>query len=93
MLRRREAPAGAPAQALRGARWQHERERARERRAVFVGDPASERDELRRYAQLERAQRLEQALVGDLTALGEADDDTTSIEPTPTPSRSCSGRR
>ena len=68
---------GAPAtsEPPRGARREHQPERPGQRRAVFLGHPPRQPDELLGDAQLERPQRRQQPLVGDLAALGQAGDD------------------
>ena len=60
--RRRDRPPPATAQPFRGARRQHEAERAGEGRAVLGGDPAGELHELRGDPRLERAHGLQQPL-------------------------------
>ncbi len=72
-------PALAPAEPARRSRGQHERERTSDRGAVLGGDPLGERDEVHGNAELERAQRLQQALLGDLAVLGHAHDDPEDL--------------
>ena len=73
---RAAAAALTPAEPARGAGGQHERQRARDRRAVLRRDPLGQRDQLDGHAQLQRPQRREQLLLGDLAVLGQADDDS-----------------
>ena len=79
MAHARGRAALAAAEAPRGAGREHERQRTRERRAVLGGDPARKLDELAGNARLERAQRREQLLGGNLAIAGEADDDAQHL--------------
>ncbi len=75
VLRRGDGSAAAPAQAARGAGRDHQRQRAREGRAVLGGHPSRELDQLRGHARGEQADRLGEPLGRDLAAVGQADDD------------------
>ena len=79
LARRRDGPAPAAAQALRGARRQHQAEGSGERRAVLGGDPARKLDELGGDPRLQRAQRREQPLGGQLARVGHPDDDAQQL--------------
>ncbi len=71
---RRRGTAFASAQPSGGGGRQDERERARERGAVLLGDPLRQRQQLDRKGGLvpvERTQRCEQLLLGDLAAVGQ----------------------
>ncbi len=82
VLRAHDRPAFAPAQAARRAGRQHQRQRSRDRRAVLSRDPLGQRDQLDGQgggAFIQRTQRREQLLLGDLAALGHADDDPEHV--------------
>ena len=64
-----------------GPRRQHQLQPARGRRAVLLGDPEAEPDQLRRRARLERFERLGEPLRGQRGGLGEVDDDAEHAPP------------
>ena len=74
MARAGDRATPASAQPPRGPGGQHESERAGDRRAVLGGDPFGQHDEVHGHAQLQRAQRGEQFLLGDLARVREAHD-------------------
>ncbi len=69
----------APAQAAGGGGWENQPERTGERRAVLGGEPLGKRDQIDGDAELERTQRREQLLLGDLAVIRQPRDDTEDL--------------